>query len=335
MIVAGIIAWNGSSIYPKARSVSTYLLAINSTFVTKTSVEALSRFIENGDWKTAEYWTNIIENEYVNEEGLKEQRQKKFSEHISKILTVLYSSISADKGPTANEYDIMYQLQSFEFHEKLWLHMFTDKEHRLFYYEFLRYISLGKKLDEIRESLKLQIESECDTLIDKLKTKSGFSSDGAAITNAETTERYQTNSFHESLRKFVMEDEINIKKLEHDQLTNIVLSAGGVAVLNEENTEEFVGQLTEIKGRYQQTGEEVQEKIKELVELRILLAKKIEKLATDSEVLGSPLNGFCDSCLNESFRNSNFIEQNQSWLKRIDLNLFKYKTKNYFDLDNY
>ena len=335
LIVSSFGGFRAAYIIDRSRTVATYLKCVNSPHVLNETKDGLSGYIKIGDWETAKKWREKIEDDYINENGLNEQRQKKFSEHISKILTTLYRGISSDKHPTDNEFDIMHQLQNFEFHEKLWFHMFTDKEHRLFYYEFWRYISLEKELDKIRDDLEPTIQSECETLIEKLKAKPGFSSDSASIQNVETTERYHSNSFSESLRKFILEDEINIKKLEHDQLTNIVLSAGGVAILNDKNTEEFVGYLTEIKNRHQQTGVKAQEKIRELVELRILLAKKIERLAMDSEVLGSPLNGFCDSCLNESFRNINFIKQNKSWLKRIDLNLFKYEARNYFDLVNY
>ena len=58
-------------------------------------------------------------------------------------------------------------------------------------------------------------------------------------------------------------------------------------------------------------------------------------IAVNSSVLGSPLIGFCDSCLNESFKTKNFVMENQNYLNEIDWDLLNYARNYHFDEKNY
>lgn len=71
-IIFGMMIWNGYNMTKKVDIVATYLFCIISPKATKESIENISKFIDLGDWKTAEYWQNKLQEDVKYSRGQKE-----------------------------------------------------------------------------------------------------------------------------------------------------------------------------------------------------------------------------------------------------------------------
>ncbi|MGI0056874.1 MAG: hypothetical protein ACREAK_05815, partial [Nitrosarchaeum sp.] len=145
ILVVIITGWRSASIIKNALIVSTYLQSIDSLVVPKTSTETLSRFIENGDWKTAEHWKHVIEDEYVNEENLREMRINNLYEHTNSIFlnfkkhrtqcetdnnTALLKFMRGERSEKT--LSLIEILQTFPFYSRLMEHLYTNDDKDIF-----------------------------------------------------------------------------------------------------------------------------------------------------------------------------------------------------------
>lgn len=71
-LVIIVIGAKGIKLPRKAEVVSSYLFAIGTTDIPRETVESISRFIELGDWKTAEYWEEKIHEDLKYKRGKRE-----------------------------------------------------------------------------------------------------------------------------------------------------------------------------------------------------------------------------------------------------------------------
>ena len=71
-LVIIVIGAKGIKLPRKAEIVSSYLFAIGTTDIPRETVDSISRFIELGDWKTAEYWEEKIYEDLKYKRGKRE-----------------------------------------------------------------------------------------------------------------------------------------------------------------------------------------------------------------------------------------------------------------------
>jgi hypothetical protein len=70
--VFGVMGWNAVRLTKKVNIVATYLSCISSPKTSAQPIENISRFIESGDWKTAEYWQKRIHEDIKYNRGQKD-----------------------------------------------------------------------------------------------------------------------------------------------------------------------------------------------------------------------------------------------------------------------
>lgn len=177
-IIFGMMIWNGYNMTKKAEIVATYLFCINSTKATRESIENISKFIDVGDWKTAEYWKNIVEDEYHNEEGLQKERNEKLTKHVQTLLESFNKTYTEhEKKNRAITLDIMNNTEQrktleeifkeFEWYDSLIQHLYTDKNNNVFS-SFKKYLEAEANSTESYDKWDKEKKSEIDDIINNL-----------------------------------------------------------------------------------------------------------------------------------------------------------------------
>jgi len=88
VLIVGIRSWK--ELKDQALIAGIHHLGISSEYVTRPTIENMSRAIEQNDWQTAEEWSKIVENEFSLQKGKKEQ----LIENLEQIYQPLYMESS-------------------------------------------------------------------------------------------------------------------------------------------------------------------------------------------------------------------------------------------------
>ncbi|MGI0026332.1 MAG: hypothetical protein ACREAD_00630 [Nitrosopumilaceae archaeon] len=342
LLVVTVAAWNGAKILNYVVIMSTYLFSISAQFVSKTSVENMSKFIESGDWKTAEYWKNIVENEYNKEEGFRIQREQKLYEHVTTLLTE-FQKFKKDANAKnrsmmlnfQNLHDPTKQFQSLEdifkkfpLYESLMTHLYTNNDKETF--DLIhKYMSLISKINQENVEWKKMKDEGINKIIDSIeiyqseRTGSGIRSDNTnewiniavlklhlenfITTNRETlipVERTQPNSALYKVRFF---DRSGYPELGDDR----------IAELREPNATRISNELAALAIKLRQSAQESVEVMKEKGKLGDQIEKKLDFLFTAVSVGGEPLTGSCKFCRNQKFFDKSTINSHNNELERF------------------
>ncbi len=349
LILAFVIAWNGSYIFPRTRIVATYLLAINSTHVTKNSTDTLFRFIDNGDWKTAKYWKDIVEEEYVNETGLEIDRIEKRKNHLNSLLGKFKQhkdrlESENEKSLTAymtgdrslKHYSFIEILQTFPYYRNLIEHAFTspnttkfDQIHNVFLFEKKWLDALQttdaeekKKIDEIISRLQIRIDTRTSREI--------IGNDGQWI-NLELLRSH--------LEYFVSTDRTELipnSKKDNSALHQVrIFDRRGheeigpdlIAELHMSDANMLKEHLERLANELRQKNSELRSMYSEFDAALKNLKQMIDEMMLEYESVTIPIGGTCQYCRSEEFTAKSIIESDSKKINSLPTILFDEKQK--------
>jgi len=321
-ILAFVIAWNGSFIIPRAKIVSTYLMATTTPKVTKTSNENLSRFIESGDWKTAQYWKGVVEIEFLEESGLKDVRDKNLNQHITKILSEFREYHNANK---TNNINIMLDsgvannpektksveeiFKKFNWYDSLMEHLYSVNH--VIYQKFRRYLELEKKLSEDNITWDEEKRGGINSIVQNLKfRKDTIKLDWIYGENGQTINlaliRYDLDDFLITDR----EELIPIRSVPDGTKWEVRFfdsELGGirrndvVAVLNKDDAEKLSVELAHFTNHLRNSSKFAQSDYGKWSKIQDELDDEIDSMFKSDSLHGKPLLGSCLYCRNSEF----------------------------------
>lgn len=344
-ILSVVIAWNSSKIFRRVRTVSTYLTTINHPFVMNSSTENLSRFIESGDWKTAEYWRDIVETEFLNEQGLIEVRTEKLKNHLNSILGKFKThkeNIQKQNSKTMADYlsgdhsvktiSLIELLQSFSYYENLVEHFFTNKN-MIKYDQILRVLDLNQKWNDSFSSTIKEKKDRINDILTKLclepheKTNQEIKGENGQWINLELLEEHIDHFVASSRTKLIpislKHDSANWQVRIFDRRGHEDLGPDIVAELYKEDAKKLSSELEQLSLELKQKNLESQNIYSKIKEAEKELAQMIDELIHEYESVIIPIEGSCKYCRTEEFWNKNVIKMDEEKIKNIDKMIYQ------------
>jgi len=339
LLISIVMIYNGLKFFKYVETVSTYLMGIGSLYVTKASSETLSKFIETGDWKTAEYWKNNVYAEQINEEALKSDRKENQKKHISEILRTFSEHYKKEKQ---TNFDAMTKLieynseqiknleeilKSYPLYNELIEHLFTNHDQEL-YNLILEYFDFNSKFKNKNKKWMSELKNELDIIISKYLLLSGKIIINSGF-RGENGQWINTDKILEEIKRFLQFDRTELlppKNTLNTKLWEVRFFDSSstpeprndiVAQLYKKDadtlTVELGNWIKKIRESftYSQTDYERHDLLIDKIE------NNIQNIISSYSVMGDPLSGSCTLCRNETFFEKNIIDQHKKLIPLI------------------
>ncbi|MCA9827121.1 MAG: hypothetical protein KC444_01835 [Nitrosopumilus sp.] len=339
VILVIIISLNAGKIFKKVRTVSTYLMGINHPVVTKTSIENLSRFIESGDWKTAEYWRNIVETEFLNEQGLVEERGEKLKNHMNALIgqfkqhknyidennnRSLINSLT-NRKTSSKEVLTIDMLCTFSNYKNLLEHFYTDTS-LMRYNKIYKVLELDEKFKNSLNDTNAKINEGVENILKKL---SEYSSDVSNAISKNGGPWINLKLLIEHLECFVQttnKDIIPISENPDYHLFQVRIfdhreyegyGQDVIAELYQSDAEILTKELHELSNKIRNENSVFTTTWLELRKAEEDLKQMINELLLSYELMTIPIRGSCNYCRNEEFWSKTSIVNDENKVKEI------------------
>ena len=339
ILIASITGWRGANLMKNALTVSTYLQSISSVVVPKTSIETLSRFIESGDWKTAEHWKRVVEEDYANEENLREKRINNLDTHISSIFSnfkkhkqkcednnkaELQKYINGDRsGETLSLIEI---LQTFSFYERLMEHLYTNEDKENFE-QIHNVFQFNKDWGDSFQSTLTYKTTSIEKIISKLKIKKQKEIKSEILgENGQWINLELLSSHLDHYVSYTRIELIPIARKENSPLYQVRffdrrghenLGPDVIAEMYQEDANNLSNALDVLARELRQKNSGVQQIYQKVKNAEDQLKKSLKEIITAYDVNANPIKGSCKYCQNENFWNKAKISSDKKELEKI------------------
>jgi len=189
MIISGKLIWNGMQLSKKATIVATYLFCIGASDVPRESVESINKFIELGDWKTAEYWQEKIR------EDIKYKKGKR--EIVRKSADVVFQLLHGDSiGIASSCNGILESRRYYGITTSVWSQMRTSGSHYM-----IEEIDLEHRIDNFYNMIEdyNKLSRICNDKTAKLIKKHMSTKFGKEIKEIRYWTKYENSSSESNL----------------------------------------------------------------------------------------------------------------------------------------
>lgn len=337
-LVAVMLIWNGIKTFNRIGIVATYLFSIDTPSIPRSSVESISRFIESGDWKTAEYWKGKIEHEEEKEEGFKQEREEKLNLHIVQIIREFrkfYDTARQENrkillsyafGQNPEKMRSLEQIfKEFPWYNSLVQHLFT-KENKV-YASFRKYLESESELVKNNERWKKEKLEKIETIIKNLelkiqqKTNEGISGEDGQWINLplilHDLDNYITTNREELIPIRQVRGQANWEVRFFDSAGSSRPRNDVVALLHESDAQKLNVELANLARElrdsvnFSQTDYEIWKKTQDDLEI------ETREMLNAHAVNGRPVKGSCLYCRNTEFFSEFQIKVDEKKMKKF------------------
>ena len=342
LIIAGFGAWNGVHIFGRVRIVAIYLYCKNSPSVSPSSIQAISDFIKSGDWKTAESWKDKITIEYLQEEGLRTEREAKFGKHVLTLLTEFQKfkndldaknhSMMLDfknlHDPTKQWYSLEDIFKKFPLYESLVTHLYTNDDKEIFNL-IHTYMSLISKMNQENVEWEKTRDEGVNKIVNSILIYQSERA-GGGIRSDSTNEWINIAALKLHLENFITTKRETLIPVERTQPNSALykvrffdrtghpeLGDDRIAELREPNATRMTNELRDLAITLRQSVQKTVEDLKEKRESGKQIEEKLDFLFTAVSVGGEPLAGSCKFCRNNKFFDEVTISSHKKELEKF------------------
>ena len=137
---------------------SWYGVVANTDYCFDATLNSFRNSIEQGDWSIVNKLSEKSQNEYVNEEKLKSQREADLSKHIKGLIMAFMKYVGYENIYGKNIPDLNYQIKQFPASKYLLSHIKTDSTQKDFWNTIVELLQIKETTLARKKILKLQNE---------------------------------------------------------------------------------------------------------------------------------------------------------------------------------